>query len=299
MAGVFMACRGSRIECCRDRRDENPVAPCDGVELRRVLTSRHPTKQVTANEIPPTVARSQLRFLLLQVRNPGDPMRQQEVACFARALDCDAERIGVFDLLSGCPTPAQLSPYDAVLLGGSGDYAVSDGGAWLEPALDAMRELHALAKPTFATCWGFQALAQALGGEVIADPQRAEIGTLEVSLTDAGRVDPLFGPLAQAGERFVAHMGHQDIVTCLPPDAVLLAHTERANQAFFFPGKPIYCTQFHPELDRTALLERVRHYPSYVAEITGLSFEEFAAQRTREAPHADALLARFVQVVFG
>ena len=33
--------------------------------------------------------------------------------------------------------------------------------------------------------------------------------------------------------------------------AVLLATSERSeNQAFHFPGVPIYCTQFHPELDR-------------------------------------------------
>lgn len=242
--------------------------------------------------------RRRLKFLLLQVRNRGDPMRAQEVRCFARALHCAADDIAVFDLLSGCPTLSRLQEVDVVLLGGSGDYAVSAGGTWLEPALDAMRELHAIGKPTFATCWGFQAMAQALGGHVVADAARAEIGTLPVALTPAGRDDRVFGSLADAGERFLAQMGHQDIVERLPADASLLAHTDRAPQAYTFTGLPIYCTQFHPELDRDSFLERVRHYPSYVTEITGLPYEVFEREHALEAPHAGALLARFLHVVF-
>jgi GMP synthase (glutamine-hydrolysing) len=243
--------------------------------------------------------RRRLKYLLLQVRNPGDPMRTQEVRCFARALHGAAADIAVFDLLSAYPTLSQLQACDVVLLGGSGDYAVSAGGAWLQPALDAMRELHAIAKPTFATCWGFQAMAQALGGHVVADAARAEIGTLPVALTPAGRADRVFGALAGAGERFLAQMGHQDIVERLPGGAVLLAHTDRAPQAYTFDGLPIYCTQFHPELDRESFLERVRHYPTYVTEITGLPYEVFERDHTLEAPHAGALLLRFLDVVFG
>jgi GMP synthase (glutamine-hydrolysing) len=232
------------------------------------------------------------QFLLLQVRNSDDPMRQQEVSCFARALHCKPAQIGVFDLLSGFPTGADLEPYDVVLLGGSGDYSVAEGGPWLPPALAAMRELYDLNKPTFASCWGFQAMAKALGGEVVTDKNRAEIGAVEVHLTEAGRRDPLFAPL---GDRFLAPMGHQDCVTKLPSQAVCLASSDKvANQAFCIPGKPIYCTQFHPELDRVALLQRLRAYPSYVEQISGKSIEEFSND-LKTTPQTDALLARFMQ----
>ena len=43
-----------------------------------------------------------------------------------------------------------------------------------------------------------------------------------------------------------------------------------ANQAFVFPGKLIYGTQFHPELDLSSLLDRLRTYPAYIKSITGL-----------------------------
>lgn len=230
-------------------------------------------------------------FLLLQVRNADDPMRGQEVDCFARALGCNPHQIRVFDLLSGVPTVAQLDQVDLVLLGGSGDYSVAEGGDWILPALEAMRELCELSKPTFASCWGHQAMARALGGEVITDMQRAELGTIEVRLTEAGRDDPIFG---QLGDRFLAPMGHQDAVVRLPPGAVRLASSERTeNQAFRIEGKPIYCTQFHPELNRSALIERLHAYPQYVESISGESIESFI-ENCKETAETDQLLDHFM-----
>ncbi|MEQ8786886.1 MAG: type 1 glutamine amidotransferase [Pirellulaceae bacterium] len=237
-----------------------------------------------------------LRFLLLQVRNADDPMRRQEVDCFARALNTSVRQIGVFDLLAGVPSRRELDAVDMVLLGGSGDYSVAKGGPWIEPALVAMRELHDEAKPTFASCWGFQAMAKALGGEVVHDLDRAEIGTNPVQLTDAGRHDPVFGKLP---DPFAAVMGHEDIVERLPPDALLLASTDRViHQAFTFPGKPIYCTQFHPELNRQGLLERLRAYPRYVEQIAGVTADQFEA-RCGECDTTEQILRRFVRLVFG
>src|SRR5688572_28390032 len=139
-----------------------------------------------------------MRFLLLQSRDTADPMRGQEVRCFARALKCQIDQIATYDLLAGVPSRTQLDQVDIVLLGGSGDYSVAEGGPWLPRALVAMQELHDWSKPTFASCWGFQAMAQALGGEVIEDYSRAELGTRDVQVTAEGRLDPLFGPLGNS-----------------------------------------------------------------------------------------------------
>jgi len=235
-----------------------------------------------------------VRYLLLQIRNNDDAMRGHEVGCFARALRTTANRVDVFDLLTGVPSRTQLDTADVVVLGGSGDYSVAAGGDWLEPALDAMRELHGGSKPTFASCWGFQAMARALGGAVVTDPSRAELGTLEIALTDAGRTDAVFGGLP---DPFRAVMGHQDIVDTLPEGAVLLASTDRVtNQAFCFSDKPIYCTQFHPELTAGDLLTRLRAYPSYVETIAGVDIDTFAAGCTATLG-AEALLPRFVELV--
>jgi GMP synthase (glutamine-hydrolysing) len=251
-----------------------------------------------------------IRYLLLQTRNSGDPMAAQEVRCFARMLDCEISAIDVFDLLSAAPSIEKLQQPDMLLLGGSGHYSAAESEpgrpastepaemrprVWLDRALEAMREIHRLNKPTFASCWGFQAMARAMGGRCIHDLPNAEIGTIDLSLTAAGRDDPLFSQLPPT---FKAQAGHEDHVVALPPDAVLLASSARVpEQAFRFEGRQIYCTQFHPELDRNAMLERVIAYPEYVARIARTPFDDFVGSM-QETPEANSLLRRFVEMVF-
>jgi GMP synthase (glutamine-hydrolysing) len=234
----------------------------------------------------------QLRFLLIQIRSADDPIRTQEVGCFCRALGCQPEQVAIFDLLTGVPDKVLLETVDAVLIGGSGDYSAAGESSWLERTLAGLRVLYSLRKPTFASCWGFQALARAQGGRCIHDPAHAELGTIQLQLTPAGRDDPLFGELP---EPFLAHAGHEDHVIELPPGAVLLASSPCVTQqAFKFANAPIYCTQFHPELDRQAFLERVAAYPRYVQQISGLSLEQFSSQ-CQETPEANELLRRFAK----
>jgi len=231
-----------------------------------------------------------IRYLLIQIRNADDPMLTQEIDCFARALGVPANQIETHDLLSGAASAKQLETTDAILIGGSGDYSVVQGGPWLPRALTFLRELVDIGKPLFASCWGFQALSKALGGEVVTDLNRAELGTLEVALTPEGKDDLVFGA---CGSSFLATMGHQDIVTKLPPGAIHLARTDRVeNQAFRIAGKPIYGTQFHPELDLQAFLARVRAYPQYVESIVGKPYDEFERD-CQETPKCNQLLARF------
>lgn len=247
-----------------------------------------------------------LKYLLLQSRNSGDLMAAQEVCCFAKSLECDISAIDVFDLLSAAPSSERLLQADMVLLGGSGHYSAAerpnDPGSpplrvepWLQRALDTLREIYVLARPTFASCWGFQAMARAVGGRCIKDLPNAEVGTIELTLTDAGRSDPLF---SQLPTRFLGQAGHEDRVVELPSDAVLLASSARVEeQAFRFAGRPIYCTQFHPELDRVAMLERVIAYPEYVARIARMPYDEFV-HSVRDTPEANSLLRRFVEFHF-
>ncbi|NIL96028.1 MAG: type 1 glutamine amidotransferase [Planctomycetales bacterium] len=237
-----------------------------------------------------------LRFLLLQVRNPADPMRRQEVRCFNRVLQCNGDQITPWDLLAGPPAAADLDAHDAVLLGGSGHYSATSSDPWIDPVLDCLRDIHRTSKPTFASCWGFQAMARAMGGEVIKDMQRAELGTHWLHLTPAGHNDPIFSPL---GEIFGGQMGHEDRVSRLPADAVRLASTDLVeNQAYRFEGKPIYCTQFHPELNLADLIGRVNQYPEYIRRICGMPPERFG-ELLEDTPDTEKLILRFVNHVFG
>ena len=223
-------------------------------------------------------------------------MAAQEVLCFARSLPCTSSNIEVFDLLSGAPTTLALKRTDVVLIGGSGEHSVVRGGPWLSRALDTMTELYAKSRPTFASCWGFQAMAQALGGTVVTDRDRAEVGTAWVELTHDGEADPVFGPL---GKRFRVPIGHEDVVTKIPKSARLLASSDLVeNQAFVFLDKPIYATQFHPELNRADLVARLTKYTEYLPLTGHKSIKEFE-DNTPETPESESILPRFLKEVLG
>ncbi|MEO1996134.1 MAG: type 1 glutamine amidotransferase [Planctomycetaceae bacterium] len=235
-----------------------------------------------------------LRFLLLQIRDHDDLMRTQEVGCFLRALGIAPSQLDVFDLLSAELDANTIDQADVIIVGGSGGYSATDDAPWLHRSLASLLRAFDSGKPLFASCWGFQAMARALGGAVETDePPRAEMGTFDLRLTDVGRQDPVFAPL---GSSFSAQLGHEDCVVRLPEGAILLASsTHVENQAYTFPDRPVYCTQFHPELQRSDLLQRAQAYPQYVERIAGVAFQTFCESVT-ETPAAEMLLTRFVSL---
>lgn len=234
-----------------------------------------------------------MNYLLLQIRDADDPIGAQEADVFVRALDCKPEQLQVFDLLSGSPPESIIDSADIALVGGSGNYSAVGDEDWLHTAFATLRGLYQSRKPTFAICWGCQALARALGGETIHDPKNGELGSTQISASEAAASDPLFATL---GDTYTVFQGHEDRVSRLPDDAILLASTDRVPiQAYTFADAPIYATQFHPELTRELFLERVRRYPHYVEKITGEPYEKFE-QSCGAAEQANDLLRRFVEL---
>jgi GMP synthase (glutamine-hydrolysing) len=204
-------------------------------------------------------------------------------------------RIHCVDLLTQPLSPGILEGSDALLVGGSGSYSVLDETPAIHGFIDFLAEVCDIGFPTFASCFGFQAIALAVGGEVVSDPARAEVGSYRLTLTDAGAQDPLFSTLPSP---FIAQLGHKDHVTALPDGVMNLASSERAPfQALKVVGKPIYATQFHPELTwEDNRLRFLRYMATY-----GALFGETEAQERLEShvpgPQANALLERFVRMV--
>lgn len=184
-------------------------------------------------------------------------MTSHEVRCFADHLGVAAAAIEVHSMPHGRPV---LDGSDLVLFGGSGAYSVLDHVEvrWIAEAIDVLVEVVDRRIPAWASCFGFQGLALALGGEVNHDTERLEMGSVYMHLTEAGQRDPVFGTLPGS---FWAQQGHQDHVDRLPSGVQLMAFGDNVqNQAFKVEGAPFWAAQFHPELTVQTTMDRARHY---------------------------------------
>jgi GMP synthase (glutamine-hydrolysing) len=239
-----------------------------------------------------------LKILLLQARNHGDLAKTEERQSFAERAGLDLEQIVPHDLLSGPPTLRQVLQHDAMMVGGSGDYYVSKGNLpGFQQVLDLLQEVVARGHPTFASCFGFQLMAKALGGEIIFDPATMEVGTYELTLTEAGQQDELLGRLPP---QFMAQLGRKDRASRIPAGYLHLASSERAPfQAFRIPGQPIWATQFHPELTGEDNRLRFDRYRQGYGSVMSEAEQQLTLSRFRESPETETLIARFLALVFG
>ena len=105
--------------------------------------------------------------------------------------------------------------------------------------------------PTFGICYGFQAMASALGGEV------ARTGTAEYGRTSLSVVSPgaLFDGLPVDQQVW---MSHGDAVVGAPPGFRVTATTSATPVASFEDvARGLYGVQFHPEVMHTSYGQRV------------------------------------------
>ncbi len=154
--------------------------------------------------------------------------------------------------------------FDAVLaMGGPMGAGDEADHPWLADEKRLVREAVEAGRPFLGICLGVQLLAAALGARVY-DAEPAEVGLLEVELTEAGGVDPLFAGIEQP---LVTLQWHGDTFD-LPADAVHLARSPHAaNQAFRW-GESAYGVQFHLEVTGEMAREWGR-IPAYRRSLEG------------------------------
>jgi GMP synthase (glutamine-hydrolysing) len=139
---------------------------------------------------------------------------------------------------------AAKNPAGIVLSGGPS--SVYEDGA---PSFDA--GIFELGVPTLGICYGFQVMANALGGEVSKTGAR-EYGSTDVRVTDPGTL------LAGQPAEQTAWMSHGDSVTKAPDGFEVLASSDSTPVAAFASDeRRLYGVQWHPEVKHSAFGQAV------------------------------------------
>src|SRR3977135_133021 len=170
----------------------------------------------------------------------------------------------------------EMRPRGVILSGGPA--SVLDKDAPLAPSA-----IYDAGWPILGICYGEQAMAQQLGGEVQGGHHR-EFGRAEVEVT---KPSALYDGVWHVGERYPVWMSHGDRVTRLPEGFAVTGTSKNAPIAMIADeGRKFYATQFHLEVMHTphgaALLRNfVRKIAGCRGDWTMRAFKDEAIDKIR------------------
>jgi GMP synthase (glutamine-hydrolysing) len=171
----------------------------------------------------------------------------------------------------------EMRPRGVILSGGPA--SVLDKDAPLAPSA-----IYDAGLPVLGICYGEQAMAQQLGGEVQGGHHR-EFGRAEVEVT---RPSALYEGVWHVGEKYPVWMSHGDRVTKLPKGFEVTGKAPNAPIAMIADeGRKFYATQFHLEVMHTphgaALLRNfVRRIAGCRGDWTMRAFKDEAIEKIRK-----------------
>jgi GMP synthase-like glutamine amidotransferase len=140
--------------------------------------------------------------------------------------------------------PPDDARFDGWLITGS-PASVHDGEDWIERLKSLIRRLDAGRQPTFGACFGHQAIAAALGGEVGPNPGGWVFGLTETEMEGA--------PIR-------LYAAHVEQVTRLPEGARLVGGNADCPVGSYAVGDHILTTQYHPEMSHEFVAALVEEY---------------------------------------
>lgn len=208
---------------------------------------------------------SKKRILLLQFRE-NNLIAEHEKNCILQSVGMENYLVTKNIFFDGSEFSSRnLLGISGIILGGS-NFNLSESKKCpllftrIKKTIPILKEMVESGTPLLGICFGYQCLAYILGAKIVRDNSQEEVGTYEIFLTAAGRIDPLFSGLPR---KFSVQEAHKDTIKELPSKAILLATSKTCKiQAFKF--KNTYGIQFHPELNVEDMNFRARLNPNYI-----------------------------------
>ncbi len=239
-----------------------------------------------------------LKVLLVQIRKDMD-MLAPEQAGFIGLSGLESHQFSILDVYRQPDfQPDIIDDFQLLFIGGLSDDPSNTVDFPIEafPFIDNLRALirraAALGKASLLSCGGFMIASEVLGGRVVIDPEREELGVYPICLTTDGLADPLFAGFPKC---FDAISGHIKSTLETPPGCVLLASSQRCPvHAFRLEKAPFYAFQFHPEIRCEVLRARVERYKGKYFD-SEEAYEKFISLMN-DTTLANSIIRRFVEL---
>ena len=132
--------------------------------------------------------------------------------------------------------------FDGFIISGSRS-SVNDPKLWIEQLFNLVKEIIQREVPLVGLCFGHQAIAKSLGGQVCKSKTGWNIGCVPVELTASGK------SILNAKQHSYLYAFHQDNVEVLPENARLIGSTEMCKNFIVEFKKGVIGFQGHPEFD--------------------------------------------------
>ena len=160
---------------------------------------------------------------------------------FFDLFDAIGERLDyrIFQTWQG-ELPSAVNPDEIYLVPGSLDSAYDDK-PWIVALVKWIEHAYCRGAKLMGVCFGHQAIARALGGEV-----RKYEGGFGAGVRTSRVLDERMKPYFPEGEMRLLY-SHHDQVTALPQDAVLCATSDFCRNESFRIGHQVVTFQGHPE----------------------------------------------------
>jgi GMP synthase-like glutamine amidotransferase len=221
-----------------------------------------------------------MKVAILETGRPPSDLAQtfgDYPAMFERLLG-DGFEFETLDVVSG-ELPGDPSRYDGYIITGS-PAGVYDDHDWMAKLSEFIRA--ATSRKLVGVCFGHQAMAQALGGQVEKSDRGWGIG---LHLYRIEKAETWMDPVSQ----IAIPVSHQDQVVVQPPNTKVLASSQFTPfAALAWTDRPAISVQFHPEFD-----------PGYAKALIDYRRDRLpdpdGAIASLDAPNDNALVAKWIR----